>query len=51
MDDQHIVIFDNMIKNPKLYDFLATMAKSKKSSIVLKCLEIVENFTKYYIQW
>ena len=50
MGGHHIGLFDKMIENLQLHDFLSNMIRSTNTSISLKGLEIVENFTKYYVQ-
>ena len=50
MDYQHIALFDLMIRNTQLLHFLCQMMHSEVTSICLKAIEIVKNFTQYYIQ-
>jgi hypothetical protein len=50
MDEQHTVLFSSIIRNSSLHDFLCTMTQSGFASVSLKALQIVQNFTKYYIQ-
>ena len=50
MGDHHVGLFDRMIESFQLHDFLSNMVRSTNTSISLKGLEIVENFTKYYVQ-
>ncbi|CAI2383303.1 unnamed protein product [Moneuplotes crassus] len=50
MDDRHIGLFDSIVRNKALQNFLCLMVHSGVTSICLKALEIVQNFTQYYVQ-
>jgi hypothetical protein len=50
MDDQHLILFDSIMRNTQLQDFLCIMMQSGVASVSLKALDILQNFTKYFIQ-
>lgn len=51
MDDQHTCIYDMILRSRELQGFLCQMMQSGVASISLKALEIVQGFTRYYVQW